>query len=177
MECGRQRLKVKTILLQCFALHKFQVTDGQNMRDQMTSDRWSKHVWSNCVLCIPFILSGNECWLHTWDACAITTWRLGLRAPLATCNNENIRSSSESTIDNFQIPYVNCWSCDQYSLCCCWILFIPSNLTWPFKQRRCLKHKKVSCSWEVYFIDILYFLLFRMSINRTSFHRYVLLEM
>ena len=44
MECGRQLSKVKTILLQRFVLHKFQVTDGQNMRDQMTSDRWSKHV-------------------------------------------------------------------------------------------------------------------------------------
>ena len=43
MECGRQRSKVKMILLQRFALHKFQVTDGQNMRDQMTSDRRTKH--------------------------------------------------------------------------------------------------------------------------------------
>ena len=42
MECGRQRLKVQTILLQRFALHNFQVTDGQGMRDQMTSDRRSK---------------------------------------------------------------------------------------------------------------------------------------
>ena len=42
MECERQRSKVKTILLQCFALYKFQVTDGQNMRDQMTSERRSK---------------------------------------------------------------------------------------------------------------------------------------
>ena len=35
--------------------------------------------WSKCVLCI---LGGNpnECWLHTCDACVITTWRLGLRA-------------------------------------------------------------------------------------------------
>ena len=41
------------------------------------------------VLCIPFILSGssNECWLHTCDACVITTWRLGLRAPLVARNN------------------------------------------------------------------------------------------
>ena len=23
-----------------------------------------------------------QSWLHTYDACAITTWRLGLRAPL-----------------------------------------------------------------------------------------------
>ena len=90
MECGRQRLKVKTILLQRFALHKFQVTDGQNMRDQMTSDIRTKHTWSNSVMCIPFILSGspNECRLHTCDTCVITTRRIGLQAPLATCNNE-----------------------------------------------------------------------------------------
>ena len=42
--------------------------------------------WSNYVLCIPFILSGglNESLLHTHDACIITIWRLGLRAPLVT---------------------------------------------------------------------------------------------
>ena len=35
--------------------------------------------WSKCVLCI---LGGspNECWLHTSDACVITTWRSGSRA-------------------------------------------------------------------------------------------------
>ena len=39
--------------------------EGPNARDQ-----------------IPFILSEspNECWLHTYDACLITTWRLRLRA-------------------------------------------------------------------------------------------------
>ena len=47
-----------------------------------------QNVWSKCFLCIPFILSGspNECWLYTWNACVITTWRLGLRAPLVTRN-------------------------------------------------------------------------------------------
>ena len=41
--------------------------------------RWSRHGWPNCVLCIPFILSGspNESWLHTCDECVITIWRLG----------------------------------------------------------------------------------------------------
>ena len=40
-------------------------------------------------MCILFILSGspNECWLHTCDACVITTWRLGLWAPLVARNN------------------------------------------------------------------------------------------
>ena len=75
-------------LLHRCALRKVHVTDGQNTRDQITSDRRSKHAWSKCVLCIPFILSGGpkECWLHTCDACVIKTWRLGLRAPLAVCN-------------------------------------------------------------------------------------------
>ena len=30
----------------------------------------------------------NECWLHTCDACVITTCRLGLRAPLVARNEE-----------------------------------------------------------------------------------------
>ena len=86
MECRRQQLKVKTLLLQHCALHKYNMIDGQNTRDQITNDRRSKHEWSNHVLCIPFILSGspNECWLRTCDTCIITTWRLGLRAPLVT---------------------------------------------------------------------------------------------
>ena len=39
-----------------------------------------------------YILSGrpNECWLHTCDACVITTWRLRLQAPLVTRKNLNI---------------------------------------------------------------------------------------
>ena len=28
------------------------------------------------------VRSLNEYWQHTYDACVITTWRLGLRAPL-----------------------------------------------------------------------------------------------
>ena len=30
----------------------------------------------------------NECWLHTCDACVITTCRLGLRAPVVARNEE-----------------------------------------------------------------------------------------
>ena len=54
----------------------------------VSCDSWSKHAWSDCVLCSPFILRGspNECWLHTCHACAITTWRWGLRAPLVARN-------------------------------------------------------------------------------------------
>ena len=42
MEHEQQRLKVKTLLL-CCALRKFHMTDVQNMHDQITSDRRSKH--------------------------------------------------------------------------------------------------------------------------------------
>ena len=44
---------------------RLRVREGPNARDQ-----------------IPFIPSEspNECWLHTCDACLITTWRLGLQA-------------------------------------------------------------------------------------------------
>ena len=52
--------------LLCFAyVSREKVREGPNAPDQ-----------------IPFIPSEspNECWLHTCDACLITTWRLGLRA-------------------------------------------------------------------------------------------------
>ena len=64
----------------------------KHTRDQITSDRKSKGVWSNCILWIPFILSGslNECWLHTSDASVITTWRFGLRAPVVPRNYDVI---------------------------------------------------------------------------------------
>ena len=65
--------------------------------DQITSDKGSKRAWANCVLYIPFILSGspNECWLHTRDACVITTSKLGLRAPLVARNNVISRNEHE----------------------------------------------------------------------------------
>ena len=77
------------LLLQCCALRKFHVTDGQNMHDQIMSDRRSKLAVSKCVLFIPYIVSGNpnECsWLHTCDTFILTTWILGLRAPLVACH-------------------------------------------------------------------------------------------
>ena len=40
-------------------LRKLHVTDSKNIRDQITSDKRSKRGLSNCVLCIPFILSGS----------------------------------------------------------------------------------------------------------------------
>ena len=47
-EYGRQRSKVKTLLLQLGALRKFHVTDSQTTRDQIASERRSKRAWSNC---------------------------------------------------------------------------------------------------------------------------------
>ena len=95
MECGRQQSNFKTLLLQGCALRKFQVTDGHNTRDQFTGDRKSKGALSKCVLCILCILSGspNECWLHLCDACLITTWTLGLRAPLVARKNKDYRGT------------------------------------------------------------------------------------
>ena len=53
--------------------------EGWNTRNQIA------------FFCLPFILSGspNECWIHTCDACIITTWRLGLQVPRGTCNNKD----------------------------------------------------------------------------------------
>ena len=51
---------------------------------QVSRDRRSKRSWSDCVLCIPFILSGspNEFWLHMCQTCVRAPWRLRLQAPL-----------------------------------------------------------------------------------------------
>ena len=63
--------KVKTLLLKRCALRKFQVIDCHNTRDQVASDRRSKRERSNCILCIPFILSGspkNAGYIHATHA-------------------------------------------------------------------------------------------------------------
>ena len=88
--------------LQRFALRKFHLIYAQKTRDQSTRSRRSKRASSNCVLCILFIFSGrpNDCWLHTCDACVITTWRLGLRAPLVARNYDAIINSQEHQKSN-----------------------------------------------------------------------------
>ena len=60
---------------------RLRVLEGPNARDQIA---------------IPFSLSGspNECWLHTCDACVITTWRLVLKAPLVARNNNYVNKSN-----------------------------------------------------------------------------------
>ena len=52
--CRRQWLKIKMLLLQHCALHKFPVIDGQNTCNQITNDRRSQLKWSNHVPCIPY---------------------------------------------------------------------------------------------------------------------------
>ena len=49
-------------------------------------------------MCIPFILSGspNEC----CDVRVITTWRLGLLAPLVTHNNNNNNNNNTNNNNN-----------------------------------------------------------------------------
>ena len=62
-------------------------------------------------MCIPFILSGipNKCWLHTCDACIITTWRLGLRAPLVTRNNNNNNNKNNNNNRLQDVTYTGNW--------------------------------------------------------------------
>ena len=84
--CARGRSKVKPLLLHGCGLHKFHVTDVQNTRNQLQVIE-GPNARENCVKCIPFVLSMRLCKLHTCDACVITTWRLGLQAPLVVRNN------------------------------------------------------------------------------------------
>ena len=81
-------------LLHHCALCKLHMTDGLNGRDQITRGRRSWPLWSNCILCIPFILSGipSECWVPTCNVCVMTTWRLGLRATRGACNKCSVIS-------------------------------------------------------------------------------------
>ena len=58
-----------------------------------------------CVLCIPWILSGNssECWLHACDACVITTWRSGFLAPLIDRKNGHLSKTDNGHFWNRQL--------------------------------------------------------------------------
>ena len=78
---NNQRLR-KTRDMLCFA----QVSRDKwsKTRDQITSETRSKRGWSNCVMCIPFILTVEVQSNTGCDACVTTTWRLGLRSPLVT---------------------------------------------------------------------------------------------
>ena len=77
-ECGQQRLNVKMLSLRSSAVLCVVVKIYM-----ITSDIRSKCMCSKCFRRIPYILCGslNE-WLHTCQACIITTWRLELQAPL-----------------------------------------------------------------------------------------------
>ena len=75
---------------------------------QVSRDRWSNHATSdyegrrlkctssNCIVCIPFILSGspNECWLCTCDACVITTWIRPRAGGWCDCSGGSTRGGS-----------------------------------------------------------------------------------
>ena len=81
-ECRPDRSKIKTLLLQRGILSKFHLVEGQNARDQVTTDKRFKRSSSEFILCISLTLSGslNECWLHSNHASVTITWRLGLYA-------------------------------------------------------------------------------------------------
>ena len=74
----RARSKQTPSLLRC-AFRRFHVREGKNARDQITSDRRSKHTWSDCIL----MHSIHSKWKfkrmlsmgHTCCACLKTTWR------------------------------------------------------------------------------------------------------
>ena len=92
------------LLLQPCALCRFHLTDGQNTRDKSTRGRRLIHTWSNCILCITFILSGspNEYWLQTCDACTVRTWaglfKDGFRWPRVSAKVEFRYKSLKSLI-------------------------------------------------------------------------------
>ena len=116
-------------LLHLRALRKFHVTDGQNTRDQIT-----KCSRSNCVLCIPLILSGspNECWVRTCDACVITTWRLGLQALVVACKNQafSFECNSAGELDSKE----DCTSTFQFTTILVTNHWNRSHLSWIFSK-------------------------------------------
>ena len=71
----------------CFCTVKCHMI-GQIACDQITSGNKSKCTWPDCILLIPFILSGspNKHYLHKCFPCIKATWRLGLWALLETRN-------------------------------------------------------------------------------------------
>ena len=78
------------LLLHCIVFRKFHVTDSQNMHDHITSDSRSRNMHDQIVFCafhLFFSGSPNECWLHTYDECVITTWRLGLQVTRGASKN------------------------------------------------------------------------------------------
>ena len=77
-ECGRQRSAVQTLLLQHCALRKFLVSDGQNKTRVI---RLRGVEGRNARDQIAFFRSAKSK-RHTCDTCVMTTWRLGLWAPL-----------------------------------------------------------------------------------------------
>ena len=60
-------------------------------------------------MCIPFILSGSP--NESCDARVITTWRLGLLAPLITHNNKNNNNNNNNNNNRLQdVTYTVNWS-------------------------------------------------------------------
>ena len=99
----------------CFAYLSINRMVKTRMDQIMQSRRW-KRMWSNCILCIPSFLSGspNECWLHTCDACIITTWRLGLLATRgARISYYRLLPCSPNFLSLIWVTYILC-TCSYY---------------------------------------------------------------
>ena len=129
---NNQRLKStgdndRRFLLQHCPLHKFHMTDGQNMHDQITSDQRSKCVRPKCVMCIPFILSGSphEYWLHICDTCIIKTWRLGLRPHI-----DLVDSKASTMYCHIQISHFWHMYCDSIFPWFKFVLFVSNSLSY-----------------------------------------------
>ena len=68
-------------LLEHCALRKFHVSNDQN-KTRMIRLRGVEGRNARDQIVFLVVRSLNEYWLHTCDACVMTTWRLGLRAPV-----------------------------------------------------------------------------------------------
>ena len=95
--CGRQRSEVQTLLLQCCALRKFQVTDVQNTRDQITRSRRKKRAWSNCVRYFLFSL-----WVLATHMRPMRNYNLEIRIAGFSCRPQ--LSIQDLSIKLFLIP-------------------------------------------------------------------------
>ena len=130
------------------ALHKFHARDSQDTCDQITMecDRKSKRAWWYCLLCIPFILSGgaNEGWLHTCDACVISTWRLGSSPAKSLVSILVIWKSSKNIMNNFLkvlFSHVLFQSKDSWPYNRCAGVYV-HPMAW---QQQCLRTPKPTC--------------------------------
>ena len=77
----------------------FMWSDGQSMHNKIMSVRRSKCEWSNCVCAFHTFLvevQTNAGYIQLYKIHNVTTWRLGLRALIVTCNKNLLISCRRS---------------------------------------------------------------------------------